>query len=127
MNSRLTNLYTGTVVAILVMLSIILTASVLYPEITGKQILAILIGGSLIALVAAVSIAIIKRRRRPTVEALPVDDSQRDTWRMPPLAELPADLMTPVKRVWMAALRGYLLIAAGLVLTRIVRLALFHN
>jgi hypothetical protein len=127
-NSRFTNLYCGTIIAILVMLSIILTASVLYPEITDKQILAILIGGSVIALVAAVSTAIIKRRRHlPTVETLPFDDSPADTWRMPPLAELPKDLMTPAKRVWMAGLRGYLLIAAGLVLTRIVRLALFHH
>lgn len=126
-NGRLTNLYSGTIIALLVMLSIILTASVLYPEITGEQILAILAGGSVIALVAALSTAIVKRRRRPTVDAQPVDFSQRDTWRMPPLGELRADLMTPTKRLWMGVLRGYLLIAAGLVLSRIVRLALFHH
>lgn len=126
-NSRFANLYCGTIIAILVMLSIILTTSVLYPEITDKQILAILIGGSVISLVAAISTAIVKRRRRPIVEALPVDYSERDTWRMPPLNELQADLMTPLKRVWMGALRGYLLIAAGLVLIRIIRLALFHH
>ena len=126
-NSRFTNLYCGTIIAILVMLSIILTASVLYPEITDKQILAILIGGSIIAVVAALGTAIVKRVRLPIVETVQVTYLQRDTWRMPPLDELPADLMTPVKRVWMGVLRGYLLIAAGLVLARIVRLALFHH
>jgi hypothetical protein len=38
-NGRLTNLFTGIVVAVLVLLSIILTASVLYPVISSTQIL----------------------------------------------------------------------------------------
>jgi hypothetical protein len=109
------------------MLSIILTASVLYPQITGEQILAILAGGCVIGLVAALGPAIVKRRHRPIIVAQPVDFSQRDAWRMPPLDELPTGLMTPVRRVWMGVLRGYLLIAASLVLIRIVQLALSHH
>ena len=44
-NGRWTNLFTGAVIAILVLLSVVLTASVLYPDITGETILAILGGG----------------------------------------------------------------------------------
>jgi Mn2+/Fe2+ NRAMP family transporter len=44
-NSRKVNYFSGAIVAALVMLSIILTASVLFPNITETQILAILGGG----------------------------------------------------------------------------------
>jgi hypothetical protein len=41
---------------------------------------------------------------------------------MPPLDQLPAGGLTPIKRIWMSVLRGYLLIAMGLVLFRIAQL-----
>src|ERR1700724_3342274 len=50
-NGRGLNFFTGGVVAVLVLLSIILTASVLFPEIGGETIIAILVTGSLTALV----------------------------------------------------------------------------
>jgi Mn2+/Fe2+ NRAMP family transporter len=126
-NGRWTNFFTGAVVAILIMLSIILTASVLYPQITGAQILVILLDGSVIGLVATVATLIIKRGHGGSAVGAPVIWPPRETWRMPPLNELHPDLLTPTKRVWMAVLRGYLLIAASLVLVRIVQLAFFHR
>src|ERR1700704_1921989 len=48
-NSVKINIFTGAVIAVLVMLSIILTASVLFPAIPGAHILAVLIGGSVLA------------------------------------------------------------------------------
>jgi hypothetical protein len=48
----------------------------------------------------------------------------RDTWRMPPLDQLPPAQLTPSERVWLIVLRAYLLVAAGLVLARIVMLAI---
>ena len=47
----------------------------------------------------------------------------RDTWRMPPLDRLPPARLSPLSRIWMIVLRGYLVVAAGLVLLRIVQLA----
>jgi hypothetical protein len=41
---------------------------------------------------------------------------------MPPLEQLTAARWTPLKRTWMFVLRGYLVIAAGLVLVRIAGL-----
>jgi hypothetical protein len=46
-------------------------------------------------------------------------------WRMPPLNQLPPAQLTPLARIWLAVLRSYLVVAGGLVLWRIVELALF--
>ncbi len=114
------NLFTGAVIAIMVLLSIILTASVLYPAITGAQILVILAGGGAVGLIAAV--AVVWPRRSRAVAPEKIDNSQRATWRMPPLDRLAPIRLSPLRRLWMGVLRAYLLIAAGLVLARIVQL-----
>lgn len=43
---------------------------------------------------------------------------------MPPLDELPPPNLTLSKRVWMSVLRGYLLLAVGLVVVKVVQMAL---
>src|ERR1039458_6920626 len=45
-NSRRVNLFTGVVIAILVMMSIILTVAVLFPGLSSRGIIAILVGCS---------------------------------------------------------------------------------
>jgi len=119
-NGRALNLFTGGVIAMLVMLSVILTAAVLYPQITGGQILLILGGGSLVALAGAA--AGLARRKDDDAVAMP-DRRQRETWRMPPLAQLPPRHFAGWHRAWMAVLRLYLIVAGGLVLLRIIQLA----
>src|ERR1700691_5195184 len=85
-NTFKVNLFTGAVIAVLVMLSVILTASVMFPDITGGQILAVLGGGSALALVATIALLLWQRRRGATPRAEPeVPLSERSTWRMPPL------------------------------------------
>jgi Mn2+/Fe2+ NRAMP family transporter len=119
-NGRWINLFTGAVIAVLVLLSIILTASVLYPDITETTILAILGGGTLLAVVTAAAFLFVRRgegRER-------LDRVGQASWRMPALAELPPLRMTPPTRAWMLVLRGYLVVAGGLVLLRIVELAM---
>lgn len=118
-NGRWTNLFTGSVIAILVMLSIILTASVLYPTITGGQILWILGAGSVLALVAA---GITLSLRAPA--APPMNRALRSTWRMRPLTRLAPPGLAGATRVWMVVLRGYLLLAVGLVVFPVIQLAL---
>jgi len=119
-NTRGLNLFTGAVIAVLVILSVVLTASVLYPEIRGETIIAVLVSGGLAALVIYLVVGI-----RPTDRAsvAPARQSRRDTWRMPPLAKLPPRQLTTANRVWLLVLRAYLIVAAGLVLVRIVTLA----
>jgi hypothetical protein len=104
-----------------VMLSIILTASVLYPGISGGTIIAILVGGCLAAL--AIYLGFRGLRRPLEAPSEPAGRSLRDTWRMPPLAELSPRELTTLNRVCLFVLPAYLIVAAGLVLARIVTLA----
>jgi NRAMP (natural resistance-associated macrophage protein)-like metal ion transporter len=121
-NTFKVNIFTGAVIAVLVMLSVILTASVLFPNITGKQILAVLIGGSVLALVATIALLAWQRRRGPVRQAETISLSERATWRMSPLAELPRAELTVLNLAFLTVLRGYLFIAGGLVLVRIAQL-----
>lgn len=121
-NGRFTNLFTGAVIAVLVLLSIILTASVLYPDISGQTILAILAGGVVLALIT-VGITL-TFRSRSDVPGPVLDRSLRSTWRMPPLAQLAPNHITGATRIWMFVLRGYLIVAVGMVIFRLVQLAM---
>ena len=56
-NSRGMNLFSGVVIAILVMLSTVLTASVLFPQISSAQIIAIFAGGTALTLLAGAYLA----------------------------------------------------------------------
>ncbi|HEY2049340.1 MAG TPA: NRAMP family divalent metal transporter [Caulobacteraceae bacterium] len=122
-NSNRTNLFTGAVIAVLVVLSIILTGSVLFPGMGSGDMLAILGGGLAIALGGWIATGLLKVRQGED----PIDRSGRATWRMPPLETLAPKPLTALSRTWMFVLRGYLILAAGLVLFRIVQLALGHH
>ena len=123
-NGRWLNRFTGAVIAILVLLSIVLTASVLYPDITGEQILAVLGGGGVLAVMGFGVTALLTRRENP-VPVLP--RTMRTAWRMPPIGSLAPRQLTRAQRVWMLVLRLYLVIAAGMVVVRVVQLALGHG
>ena len=127
-NSRRLNLFTGAVVAVLVMLSVILTGSVLFPGISDTFILSILIGGSVAGLLTALGVAFAQRRsRKPETGNLGsisrIVSVAHDKWRMPPLDQLPSARLSLASRIWMIVLRGYLIAAGGLVLLRIFQLA----
>jgi Mn2+/Fe2+ NRAMP family transporter len=122
-NSRKTNIFAVSVVAVLITLSLILTASVLFPGITAGQILMIMAVCAAISLVAG-AIALVRRR-----SAMPVDDPEfadRDNWRMPPLNTLTAPAITGGRKLALFALRGYLLIAMAGVIFKVVEVALGH-
>ena len=106
---------------VLVLLSIILTASVMYPDISGEAIV-VLVGGTVLAITGYIATVLIRRNKRVVEPA--VDRSLRDTWRMPPLDTLEPQNMTVVTRIWMAVLRGYLVIAVGLVIVKVVQMTL---
>ncbi|MBN3803329.1 divalent metal cation transporter [Paraburkholderia sp. Ac-20336] len=125
-NSKKLNLFTGAVVWVLVMLSIILTASVIYPDMAGKTIIEMLVGGTLLAVTGyGAALGIRKLRGEPVAEPSPVYSKEaRNAWRMPALDELPPPNLTLAKRMWMGVLRAYLLLAIGLVIVKVVQMAL---
>jgi len=122
-NSSWLNLFTGAVVAGLVMLSVILTASVLFPGLDEGWIVAILVGGTALGVVATAATRLFDLfRPDPHRVARPIPRDPQ-TWRMPPLAHLPPARLSLPSRIWLVVLRGYLMVAGGLVLLRIVQLA----
>ena len=123
-NTRVTNLFTGAVIAMLVVLSVILTASVLFPDaMTATVIIAIFAGGTAVALLAAILSGVL-RRPAPMDAAAREQFTTRELWRMPPLAELAPAGRSVSRRLWMGVLSAYLVFAGGLVLLRIVELIL---
>jgi Mn2+/Fe2+ NRAMP family transporter len=124
-NSRGLNLFTGAVIAVLVMLSLILTVAVFYPAIGEGEIVSILIGGGVLAVVVAISGRLAEPATRLTEDGVASTGAlRRHAWRTPPLVDLPPMRLTILSRIWLIVLRGYLLVAAGLVLVRIVELAI---
>jgi NRAMP (natural resistance-associated macrophage protein)-like metal ion transporter len=117
-NGRWLNLFTGSVIMVLLMLSLILTASVLYPGISDRVIFGTLEGGSALGLIAVAAMFV---GGKPGAQA--IDPAERSGWRMPPLSSLKPAQVTRSTRLWMLLLRAYLIVAGGLVLVRILQLA----
>jgi hypothetical protein len=67
-NSRRLNVFTAAVIAVLVMLSVILTASVLFPAITTGQIVAVLAAGTTLALGGGLSAVLGRCRHSAAAE-----------------------------------------------------------
>jgi Mn2+/Fe2+ NRAMP family transporter len=124
-NGGKTNAFTGSVVAVLVALSVILTASVLFPDISARQILNIMIACGAAGVLGA-GYVVRRRMSRPAAACDPVDRSGRENWRMPPLHLLQRPAMATSRKLGMGALRVYLAVATILVIVKIVELAIGH-
>lgn len=117
-NSRRVNIFTTLVIGVLVTLSVILTAAVLFPAITGEQITGILaVGGGLALLGTIVALLFGKS---PSGER--TDRWLKQRWRMPPLPALEPLRLSTMNRLWLIVLRGYLLIAVVMVIVRVVQM-----
>jgi len=126
-NNRRLNCFTGAIIAVLVILSLILTVSVLFPDGASDQVILGILGGGggAAAVVALVIMAVIQNGGKETpVEELVAAALSRDTWRMPPLERLPPAKLSLAAKTWMGVLRLYLIVAGGMVLFRIVMLAI---
>jgi Mn2+/Fe2+ NRAMP family transporter len=131
-NRRATNVFTSAVVAVLVALSVILTASMLFPAITARQIAGLAVACAAVAALAG-GYALGRRLRTARAgtgmepgKAGTGQTAERVNWRMPPLALLQRPTMSAGRRLGMSALRLYLGVAMVLVIVKIVQLALVH-
>jgi len=126
-NRRGTNLFTSGVVAVLITLSVVLTASVLFPRISGHQIVLIMEAcGAASVLAGAFALARARRSPRRELTAQDATIEGRDNWRMPPLATLSTPLLSTARKIGLSALRLYLAVAMVLVIVKIVQVALGH-
>ena len=122
-NGRATNLFTSAVVAVLVTLSVVLTASVMFPAITGRQIMEIVM---VCAAASALAGAWVLARAHRALGGVPVDRAGRENWRMPPLAMLSKPVLSTGRKLGLTALRAYLAIAMILVVVKLVQVAIGH-
>jgi Mn2+/Fe2+ NRAMP family transporter len=133
-NGPRTNAFTSAVIAVLVTLSVVLTASVLFPAITAGQIVAIMAGCAAVAAATGgwLGVRRFRRARRGAGRAGVPDDAaglseaERMMWRMPPLAELHVPKITGGRRIGLLALRGYLAVAMVMVILKVVLMAVAH-
>ena len=126
-NGRRLNVFSGVVIAILVMLSTVLTASVLFPAITSAQIVGIFVTGTVLTVLAGTYLALAARQRsRGQVKPVEEPSLDRATWRMPPLALMSRPTLSAANRTGLLVLRSYLLVASALVVVKVVQLALGH-
>jgi Mn2+/Fe2+ NRAMP family transporter len=120
-NNRWVNYFTGAIIAVLIILSVILTVSVLFPDATNAQVILGIMGG--VVVVAAVAALVIMALSQnggsgSSAEKSAAETMSRDTWRMPPLAQLAPAKLSLAAKTWMGALRLYLVVAVALVLFR---------
>jgi Mn2+/Fe2+ NRAMP family transporter len=120
-NSFKLNAFTIFIVAVLVTLSLILTAAVLFPGISGGQIGTILALGTSLA---AISVAVYAlRTERPRSRDRSELQLARIAWRMPGLDTIGPIQLTPMRRGFMLMLRGYLVVAVVMVIVRVIQTA----
>jgi len=118
-NGRRTNMFTTCVLGVLVTLSFILTAAVLWPSISAGQISSIMLAFLGLGLgLGAFAL------RRGGGRAEPVDRTGAEDWRMPPLSDLGRTRLTLGKRFAMGSLRAYLAVSSVLVVVKVVQLSL---
>jgi hypothetical protein len=122
-NSKSTNVFTSAVIWVLVLLSVILTASVLFPSISSTQIVGLLLGGAIAGSVVGVYVLARGRKAARREVTLPVEWQRRDTWRMPALHLLGKPALSRHRKVGLGILRVYLLLAFVLVVVKIVEVA----
>lgn len=125
-NGQALNVFTSAIIAVLVVLSLVLTAGVLFPDMSAKSILGILIGGVLVFSASGVAYLVYRRFRPVAQHRAKVDRTRRNSWRMPPLALLAPPKLSAGSRIGLTVLRTYLVIATILVIVRVVQLALGH-
>jgi len=121
-NPRWLNGVASAIVGVLLLLSLVLVVTTLFPDADATAVTAALGGGVALGLVGLCVLEFRARRHRvDPLDGLVLD---RDTWRMPPLPELPRPKWSMSRKLGMLALRGYLVLAAVLLVVKVVQLAL---
>ena len=122
-NSPRLNVLAATIIWVLVLLSVILTASVLFPAITGSQIVAVLGGGCALGLGVGLYLILHGRKVRAAALTVPVEGHKRDGWRMPPLNRLARPTLSTQRKLGLVLLRSYLVVAFLLVVIKVATVA----
>jgi Mn2+/Fe2+ NRAMP family transporter len=111
------------IIGVLLVMSLILVATTVFPNV-NVGLLSLVLGGILLAgLAVSGALYVMRRRRQPVVAQKPMSRAHRDSWRMPPLALLGRPEWSRGRLAAMWALRVYLVIAVVLLLVKAVQLS----
>jgi Mn2+/Fe2+ NRAMP family transporter len=124
-NRRWLNIVAGLIIGVLLLLSSILLASTLFPTVNTVALTIGLSAALVIGSTATFLVLYTMHRSSATpktVTVTPVDRSECDTWRMPPLRALKPYVWTPSLRLGMLLLRAYLILSALLLLVKAIQL-----
>ena len=125
-NKTGTNVFTGFVIAVLVTLSVILTASVVFPAMSGQSMVAILAVGTAVAVLVGGLVLgrqiLARRKGNGTADEI-LDPQQKAAWRMPALALLARPELSRARRASLVLMWLYLVLVCGLVVVRVVQIA----
>jgi Mn2+/Fe2+ NRAMP family transporter len=119
------NIVASLIVGVLVELSLILAVATLFPNVDAVALTVWLSAALVVGLLVA-GVLLLLRARRAGQSTKTEPEVDRATWRMPPLAELTRPAKTAARDVGLLVLRGYLIIAAALVVVKFIQLALVH-
>jgi hypothetical protein len=123
-NSAWLNAVAAVIVGVLLMLSLILVISTIFPPIDVPTLLLVLSVILMLALIGGGLYVWRNRRRAPPRPA--IDRETRERWRMPPLALLNRPTWSPARRAALFTLRAYLVLAVLLLVVKAVELAVKH-
>ena len=110
------NALAGVIMGLLLMLSLILVVTTIFPAVDAGVMVAVL--AALLA-PGLIAVAALSLRRAPA----PVDAEDRESWRMPPIALLSPPARSRVRQLALTALSAYIVVAILLLLVKAVQLA----
>ena len=116
------NALASVIVAVLVLLSLILMATTVFPDVDVTRVA--LIGGVVLAIGLTGFALTTLRTRRATRPETPTEEAAipREQWTMPPLALLKRPQWSTGRKVAMLTMRGYLLVSVILLIVKAVQL-----
>ncbi|GAC1667583.1 MAG: Nramp family divalent metal transporter [Candidatus Dormibacteraceae bacterium] len=119
------NAVAALIVTVLLFLSLVLVVTTVIPTIDVSRLVVIL-GFGMTVLVAGggLWLWLTQRKAEPVPE---VSRAEKENWRMPALALLERPKMSPVRRIAMLTLSGYLVVAIALLVVKAVELALHRT
>jgi len=127
-NSKRLNVIAGIIIGVLIMLSFILAATTIFPVLNGTKVVfwsAITLTIGLCA-IGGFYLFGKKKSAGTTKKTITMTVEEKMNWRMQPLEKLPKPEWSTTGKIGMYALRGYLALAAILMVIKVVQLAMGH-
>jgi NRAMP (natural resistance-associated macrophage protein)-like metal ion transporter len=121
------NAVAAVIVGLLVILSLILAAVTLFPDLDANLLTGVLFLLLVASLLVMGIVALLQRHRRgPDPELAALSRREKETWRMPPLDELTKPIRSVTRNIGLLTLRLYLVIAVILLVVKVIQLAIGH-